>query len=189
MHGFGGWEGPHPTHPGLPGGTRDTTTYLRPDSMNLSYSTDILQQSAWRVRSAEQLVLMTRLPAELAEGSGGLTPSLPRGLGRNVVPGRLARGQPQSTLPRTRRAVRDWTDSRPLAPAVEMGSRTGSLTRPGRDVPCRAEDVALARGPGKPSSGGNRTWPAGRGPGPRPVGGRPGCALCWPRDLGQCLSS
>lgn len=41
------------------------STYLRPDSMNLSYSTDILQHSAWRVCTAEQLVLMTWLPAGL----------------------------------------------------------------------------------------------------------------------------
>lgn len=33
-------------HPGFPGGAGNTTAYLRPDSMNLSYSTDILQQSA-----------------------------------------------------------------------------------------------------------------------------------------------
>lgn len=38
-------------------------TYLRPDSMNLSYSTDILQHSAWRVCTAEQLVLTTWPPA------------------------------------------------------------------------------------------------------------------------------
>lgn len=38
------------------------TTYLRPDSMNLSYSTAILQHRAWRVCTAEQLVLMTWLP-------------------------------------------------------------------------------------------------------------------------------
>lgn len=37
--------------------------------MNWSYSTDILQHSAWRVCTAEQLVLMTWLPAGL-EGQG-----------------------------------------------------------------------------------------------------------------------
>lgn len=42
-------------------------TYFRPDSMNLSYSTDILQHSAWRVRTAEQLVLIMRPPAQLEE--------------------------------------------------------------------------------------------------------------------------
>lgn len=36
------------------------------DSMNLSYSTDILQHSAWRVWVAEQLVLMT-LPPSMEE--------------------------------------------------------------------------------------------------------------------------
>lgn len=40
-------------------------TYFLPDSMNLSYSTDILQHSAWRVRTAEQLVLIKRPPAWL----------------------------------------------------------------------------------------------------------------------------
>lgn len=45
-------------------------TYLRPDSMNLSYSTDILQHSAWRVCTAEQLVLITWLPAGAGEGGG-----------------------------------------------------------------------------------------------------------------------
>lgn len=34
-------------------------TYFLPDSMNLSYSTAILQDSAWRLWAAEQLVLMT----------------------------------------------------------------------------------------------------------------------------------
>lgn len=49
---------------GSPRGRRGAaTTYLRPDSMNLSYSTDILQHSACRVCTAEQLVLMTWLPA------------------------------------------------------------------------------------------------------------------------------
>lgn len=43
-------------------------TYLRPDSMNLSYSTDILQHSAWRVCTAEQLVLTTWPPAGLEDG-------------------------------------------------------------------------------------------------------------------------
>jgi hypothetical protein len=52
--------------PGLcEGGQGKTTAHLRPDSMNLSYSTDILQQRAWRVRTAEQLVLMTRPSAKL----------------------------------------------------------------------------------------------------------------------------
>lgn len=45
------------------------TTYLRPDSMNLSYSTDILQHRAWRVCTAEQLVLTTWLPAHWRDGS------------------------------------------------------------------------------------------------------------------------
>lgn len=44
-------------------------TYFRPDSMNLSYSTDILQHSAWRVRTAEQLVLIMRPPARLEMGN------------------------------------------------------------------------------------------------------------------------
>lgn len=37
--------------------------------MNLSYSTDILQHSAWRVRTAEQLVLIRRPPARLETGN------------------------------------------------------------------------------------------------------------------------
>lgn len=35
------------------------TAYFLPDSMNLSYSTAILQDRAWRLWAAEQLVLMT----------------------------------------------------------------------------------------------------------------------------------
>lgn len=35
------------------------TPYFLPDSMNLSYSTAILQDRAWRLCAAEQLVLMT----------------------------------------------------------------------------------------------------------------------------------
>lgn len=46
-----------------PGSLTGEPTYFRPDSMNLSYSTDILQHRAWRVRTAEQLVLIMRLPA------------------------------------------------------------------------------------------------------------------------------
>lgn len=38
-------------------------TYFFPDSMNLSYSTAILQDRAWRLWAEEQLVLMTRFPA------------------------------------------------------------------------------------------------------------------------------
>lgn len=57
--------------PGLSRGHRAVAiTYLRPDSMNLSYSTDILQHSAWRVCTAEQLVLITWLPAGAGEGGG-----------------------------------------------------------------------------------------------------------------------
>lgn len=37
--------------------------------MNLSYSTDILQHSAWRVRTAEQLVLIMRPPIRLEMGN------------------------------------------------------------------------------------------------------------------------
>lgn len=36
-----------------------STAYFLPDSMNLSYSTAILQDRAWRLWAAEQLVLMT----------------------------------------------------------------------------------------------------------------------------------
>lgn len=46
-----------------PGSLTGEVTYFRPDSRNLSYSTDILQHSAWRVRTAEQLVLIMRPPA------------------------------------------------------------------------------------------------------------------------------
>lgn len=52
-----------------PGCLRGEVTYFRPDSMNLSYSTDILQHSAWRVRTAEQLVLIIWLPARLETGN------------------------------------------------------------------------------------------------------------------------
>lgn len=39
--------------------TAPGTAYFLPDSMNLSYSTAILQDRAWRLWAAEQLVLMT----------------------------------------------------------------------------------------------------------------------------------
>lgn len=67
--------------------------YLRPDSMNLSYSTDILQHSACRVRTAEQLVLMTRLPGQVEtqenEGPRPLVPELEASLGLSRHPAQV----------------------------------------------------------------------------------------------------
>lgn len=116
--------------PGLSRGCRGATaTYLRPDSMNLSYSTDILQHSAWRVCTAEQLVLITWPPAGLRRRGS-----------RRVSVGEARR-------PTDVRPNRGGLQAAPSRPAQSPQAGSNWSNQPGLDS--LADLVAEPQGPGR----------------------------------------